>query len=212
MFKTLITAMILMVATPVFAEQSTTRDQEGSVCYNYHRDPRTCGNLWYCQFDFRTQLCNYVTDDTTPRSCASYDYDPYLCNNQRNCQYDTYARRCRDNFGPGPGTQCWQYNNDPRRCDADRDCSYDRRTRTCQDDFNPDPDPIGTETISCYSSQYRYSSCPTHGEVVSAYILQQHSSAQCVEGRTWGFDNRGIWVDQGCQATFKVRTRNGYGH
>ncbi|MEO6965944.1 MAG: DUF3011 domain-containing protein, partial [Acidobacteriaceae bacterium] len=33
----------------------------------------------------------------------------------------------------------------------------------------------------------------------------QRSGSPCIQGRTWGFDRRGIWVDRGCRADFVVR-------
>jgi hypothetical protein len=35
-------------------------------------------------------------------------------------------------------------------------------------------------------------------------LKKQHSRADCVQGRTWGYDSGGIWVDQGCRADFTV--------
>src|SRR4051794_26513099 len=35
-------------------------------------------------------------------------------------------------------------------------------------------------------------------------LVRQLSDARCVEGRTWGWDNRGIWVDRGCRAEFLI--------
>jgi hypothetical protein len=34
---------------------------------------------------------------------------------------------------------------------------------------------------------------------------RQISGSPCNEGQTWGVDNRGLWVDRGCRATFVVR-------
>lgn len=220
MFKFLLAAVVMTLSSAALADRTQPghSDFENSVCYNYHRNPTTCNNLWYCEYNYRSNLCLYVDDDTQPRSCASYDYDPYLCNTQSGCRYDSYSRRCRDDFGPGPGPgpgpgqQCWYYNNDPRLCDRTAGCSWDRRTATCQDDWNPNPDPIGTQTVNCSSGRYRYQRCQVRGEIVSAHLLQQRSSASCIQGRTWGYDYDSIWVDQGCQGTFKVRVRSGYNH
>ena len=33
---------------------------------------------------------------------------------------------------------------------------------------------------------------------------KQISGAPCVRGSTWGVDNRGLWVDKGCRATFYI--------
>lgn len=56
--------------------------------------------------------------------------------------------------------------------------------------------------IVCSSIEYRPAVCPadTQGHVV---ILRELSSGNlCQEGRTWGFDHRGIWVTNGCRAEF----------
>ena len=43
-------------------------------------------------------------------------------------------------------------------------------------------------------------------------MVQQISGSPCVEGRTWGFNERGIWVDRGCRADFAVNPpRGAYG-
>jgi hypothetical protein len=36
-------------------------------------------------------------------------------------------------------------------------------------------------------------------------LSRQISGSACIEGQTWGVDNRGIWVDRGCRAEFSVR-------
>ncbi len=36
-------------------------------------------------------------------------------------------------------------------------------------------------------------------------LANQRSGSPCVQGRTWGYDQRGIWVDRGCRADFVVR-------
>ena len=58
-------------------------------------------------------------------------------------------------------------------------------------------------TIVCTSESYRYSVCAidTRGGV---RLRNTISRAECVEDRTWGYDRRGIWVDQGCAAEFEV--------
>ena len=35
-------------------------------------------------------------------------------------------------------------------------------------------------------------------------LVRQRSGSQCVYDRTWGYDDRGIWVDRGCRADFAV--------
>ncbi len=60
--------------------------------------------------------------------------------------------------------------------------------------------------IYCSSDNMRRKVCPinTQGGV---RIIRQRSDADCIYGRTWGYDARGIWVDRGCRADFEVGIR-----
>jgi hypothetical protein len=64
--------------------------------------------------------------------------------------------------------------------------------------------------ITCASDDMRRHYCPidTQGRV---RMLNQRSGSPCVQGQTWGFDNRGIWVDRGCRADFVVGRNSGNG-
>jgi len=33
-------------------------------------------------------------------------------------------------------------------------------------------------------------------------LVRQRSGSPCIQGRTWGYSRRGIWVDRGCRAEF----------
>ncbi len=33
-------------------------------------------------------------------------------------------------------------------------------------------------------------------------MVNQRSGSPCMQGQTWGYDNRGAWVDRGCRADF----------
>ena len=59
------------------------------------------------------------------------------------------------------------------------------------------------QTINCASQDGGRQFCPadTRGGVT---MVKQNSSSPCVQGQTWGYDGRGIWVDRGCRATFRV--------
>src|SRR4051794_2338796 len=50
--------------------------------------------------------------------------------------------------------------------------------------------------ISCESREYRYSRCETSTDGYARLVSQQ-SQAPCIQGQTWGYDNRGLWVDKG---------------
>jgi len=61
--------------------------------------------------------------------------------------------------------------------------------------------PAGN-TIVCESRDYRRSYCGVGGRVSRAWVVEQRSQSPCIEGRSWGYDGRGIWVDSGCGAAF----------
>jgi Protein of unknown function (DUF3011) len=65
-------------------------------------------------------------------------------------------------------------------------------------------------TISCNSNGYRYQYCSanTNGYVRLQY---QTSQAPCIRGRSWGSDNGGVWVNNGCSAQFEVGGTSGGG-
>lgn len=59
------------------------------------------------------------------------------------------------------------------------------------------------DTIECESYNYRYNHCraDTDGRV---RLVRQTSDTACVQGRSWGYDRRGVWVDRGCAGVFRV--------
>jgi DUF3011 family protein len=66
-------------------------------------------------------------------------------------------------------------------------------------------------SMSCSSNDMRrhYCAADTRGGVT---MIRQRSDASCIEGRTWGYDRSGIWVDRGCRADFALGTGSrGYG-
>jgi len=64
------------------------------------------------------------------------------------------------------------------------------------------------EKIRCESSgnQYRHCSIDTSGKDVG--VSRQLSSTRCIVNDSWGYDNRGVWVDKGCRAEFVVSTES----
>lgn len=63
----------------------------------------------------------------------------------------------------------------------------------------------GRDRIECASNDYRYTRCDVDWR--SADLVRQLSEARCIEGRTWGIDRRGLWVDRGCAGIFVERGR-----
>jgi len=65
--------------------------------------------------------------------------------------------------------------------------------------------------ITCASDDMRRHYCPidTQGRV---RMVNQRSGSPCIQGQSWGYDNRGIWVDRGCRADFVVGRGGGGGY
>jgi hypothetical protein len=63
------------------------------------------------------------------------------------------------------------------------------------------------EIITCRSNNGRFSRCAANTRF-GVQMDRQISGASCVEGRTWGYDDDGIWVDRGCSAEFIIGTNN----
>ena len=66
-------------------------------------------------------------------------------------------------------------------------------------------------SIRCESRNYNRNFCRVDTEN-NVTLRRQLSSAPCQRNRTWGFDNRGIWVDRGCSADFDFGRGNNSGN
>jgi len=68
--------------------------------------------------------------------------------------------------------------------------------------------------VRCGSTNYKYNLCQVDpGQSGSVRLVQQVSKTRCVEGRTWGWNRGGVWVNQGCEGVFRVSRRgSGGGH
>ncbi len=66
------------------------------------------------------------------------------------------------------------------------------------------PAAMARYTLSCESRDYRYQHCSASTQGY-ARLVSQRSSAACVQGRTWGYDRGGVWVNKGCSGVFEGR-------
>lgn len=126
------------------------------------------------------------------------------------CDSDGYAfRRCEAPEGvyvwraalvrQDSATTCTEGQNwgkEPRGVWVDSGCSGEFRL------FGRDVGDAAPETLSCGSAQYGRKDCRATDLVFSARLMRQRSSAECVEDRTWGWDQYGVWVDEGCRGDF----------
>ncbi len=63
-------------------------------------------------------------------------------------------------------------------------------------------------TVVCESQDYRYRFCGVDlGGAGRAWVHRKISGSECIEGRTWGWNRAGIWVDGGCAAEFMIDRR-----
>jgi hypothetical protein len=62
-----------------------------------------------------------------------------------------------------------------------------------------------SERISCASFDGRKNYCDADTQGAKVQLTRQTGTAPCMEGSTWGYDRRGIWVDRGCNGEFLVQ-------
>ncbi|MGA9421421.1 MAG: DUF3011 domain-containing protein [Rhodanobacteraceae bacterium] len=86
--------------------------------------------------------------------------------------------------------------------DHDRDRDRDRG------EWRPGAGWDRTIAVRCDSNDFRYHFCRVDtGRGSRVEVRRQISNTRCVEGRTWGWNRAGIWVDNGCAAVFTIDRR-----
>jgi hypothetical protein len=60
-------------------------------------------------------------------------------------------------------------------------------------------------TVSSDDGRREYRRVDTDGYV---RLVKRLSDKPCIQGRSWGYDRNGIWVDDGCRATFEYGDRD----
>jgi len=84
---------------------------------------------------------------------------------------------------------------------ADRGERYSHRERERDDDDRDDRrHGRRNEVIECRSTGYQFIRCEVDWR--EARLIEQLSDSNCVEGRSWGLDDDGLWVDKGCAGRF----------
>lgn len=83
------------------------------------------------------------------------------------------------------------------------------QTRDDRDRENNRPRKNRTITVVCESRDGRRHRCAadTLGQITLGRQLTRAN--RCVEGRTWGYDSKAIWVDRGCRAEFLIADNYG---
>ena len=144
-------------------------------------------------------------------SAPSYGGGGYVRPERLVCKSSDYHRRyCPADIGYGAAVLVRQRSEAP--CIHGRTWAYDDRgiwvSNGCEGEFEIGYQDArfepsrGRDWVRCESRDYRENTCATGGR--SARLARQISRAACIEGETWGYTRRGIWVDQGCAADFEV--------
>jgi hypothetical protein len=68
------------------------------------------------------------------------------------------------------------------------------------------------KTVACSSDDGRKNECPADLRGYTVRHVDQSSRTECVVGRNWGYNDRGVWVDDGCRATFSFDKSRGGDH
>lgn len=63
----------------------------------------------------------------------------------------------------------------------------------------------GRYSTTCGSENGRRQTCPWDRKRGKPVLLEKLSASACTEGRSWGYDKQGLWVDEGCRARFGLR-------
>src|SRR5262249_19995582 len=62
------------------------------------------------------------------------------------------------------------------------------------------------QTIRCQSANYQCQQCSADTRD-GGRLARELSDTACRRGENWGYDARGIWVDNGCAAEFYITNR-----
>jgi hypothetical protein len=169
--------MILLVGSLCFGA-SQARAQSGITAQNGRQI--TCasddGKRHLCRVD--TSRGVQMTNQRSGSACIqgqTWGYDRRGIWVDRGCRADFFLGSRRPGLQPGPGPG-----------------------------YGPGPGPGRNVTITCSSNNGKRNYCAADtGRSVE--LVNQRSGSPCVQGQTWGWDRRGIWVDRGCRADFRIR-------
>lgn len=149
-----------------------------------------------CRADFDLGTYSAGSAQTQVVSCASDDMRGHSCQADTSGGVRLLRQRSEADCVYG---STWGY--DDRGIWVDRGCRGDFELGG--DSYADEQDPAYNVSIYCSSDDMHRRSCYT-GQHGAVRLIKRHSEADCIEGRSWGHDPRGIWVDRGCRADFEV--------
>ncbi len=135
-------------------------------------------------------------------TCASDDMKRHLCRVDTSRGVQMTNQR---SGSPCIQGQTWGYSRSGIW--VDRGCRADFYLGSGYRPGGPGPSPGGPgygATITCSSNNGKRNYCPANTSR-GVQLTNQRSGSPCIQGQTWGYDGRGIWVDRGCRADFVTR-------
>ncbi len=66
---------------------------------------------------------------------------------------------------------------------------------------------LKSTNLECRSENFGRAVCSVGAPIEQIRLTEKKSNAPCVEGSTFGFSGRSVWVDKGCAAQFEVSYR-----
>ncbi|HET6219335.1 MAG TPA: DUF3011 domain-containing protein [Acidobacteriaceae bacterium] len=133
-------------------------------------------------------------------TCASDDGKRHLCRVDTSRGVQMTNQR---SGSPCIQGQTWGYSRSGIW--VDRGCRADFYLGTGYRPGGPGPGGPGYgTTITCSSNNGKRNYCAANTSR-GVQLTKQRSGSPCIQGQTWGYDGRGIWVDRGCRADFVTR-------
>jgi hypothetical protein len=133
-------------------------------------------------------------------TCASDDGKRHLCRVDTSRGVQMTNQR---SGSPCIQGQTWGYSRSGIW--VDRGCRADFYLGTGFRPGGPGPGGPGKgTTITCSSNNGKRNYCAANTSR-GVQLTNQRSGSPCIQGQTWGYDGRGIWVDRGCRADFLIR-------
>lgn len=130
------------------------------------------------------------SNDGRRNYCGNYDYDDVRLDRQ---------------ISQSPCVQGRSWGVDDRGLWVDDGCRAYFKVRSGHQRGNWNRGNHGNwDTIRCESNDGRRNYCGNY-DYDDVRLDRQISQSECLQGRSWGVDGRGLWVDDGCRAYFRVR-------
>jgi len=145
-----------------------------------------------CHADFTVQRPSWDPNSTENRRCESTD-------GRRNyCAVDTRSGvRLTHQFSDAECVYGSSWGTDERGIWVDNGCRAEFEVK------RPVYQPVAAQTIRCESNNHQRKFCSVNAQTGVRFI-RQIDRAPCTEGISWGYENKGVWVDNNCRADFEI--------